>query len=256
MSLAIVGTDTGVGKTVVSALLLARCGKGGGASGPAAGAEPFLLRTQAPEVAYWKPVSTGVERDRDSVFIATRLADRVKVLEEEYRFTPPVSPHLAARMAGVEIDLDRLEAAWRRHTSVAGRAILLEGIGGVLVPLNDRGDLFADFLARVRIPVAVVARTTLGTINHTLLSLEALRRREIPVAGVILDGPPSAENREAIERFGQVEVVAEATPLLGGLNPSRAAILNGAATFDPLGVLARALLSAVARDSLDEIAQG
>lgn len=253
MSLAVLGTDTGVGKTVVSALLLAKYGRpeparesekvrdrrgrraGGREGDKAASGEAF------PDLAYWKPVSTGVERDRDAVFIRTRVGDLAVVLEEEYRFQPPVSPHLAARLAGVEIDLGRLEEAWERHRDVPDRALVVEGIGGVLVPLNDRGELLADLIARLHLPVALVARTELGTINHTLLSLEALRSRKIKVAAVVLDGPPSPENLEAIEAFGRVEVAAEVPPLVGGRNPSRAAILTAAQGFDPGGVLGRYL---------------
>lgn len=251
MSLAVVGTDTGVGKTVVSALLLARYGRREEARDttnrrdrrPAAAPRGGMESREPafPDIAYWKPVSTGAERDRDAAFIRTRVGDLALVLEEEYRFNRPVSPHLAARMAGEEIDLARLLTAWERHSSVPDRALVVEGIGGLLVPLNDRGDLLADLIALFKIPAALVARTALGTINHTLLSLEAMRAREIEIAGVILDGSPSPENAEAIQRFGKVEVAAEVPPLVGGENPSRAAILTAAQTFDGRGILGRFL---------------
>ena len=223
MSLAISGTDTGVGKTVVSALILARYGKPAG------------------RLAYWKPVATGAERDRDTIFVRTRVGDRVEVIDEEYRFNPPVSPHLAARLQGVEIDLGRLKAAWGRHAADRERALVVEGVGGLLVPLNDRGDLLADLIKILGIPVAIVARTALGTINHTLLTVEAARRRGIEVAGLIMNGPPSPENREAIERFADVRVLAEVAPLRGGQNPSKAAIVEAARAFDPEGLLAASL---------------
>ncbi|MBF0342458.1 MAG: dethiobiotin synthase, partial [Magnetococcales bacterium] len=101
--------------------------------------------------------------------------------------------------------------------SPLGRPVVVEGAGGVLVPLNGR-DRMADLMVRLALPVVVVARTTLGTINHTLLTLEALRHRKLDVAGVILSGLPNGVNREAIERFGQVAILAE-IPWLAPLTP-------------------------------------
>ncbi len=232
MSLAVLGTDTGVGKTVVSALILARYG-------PLAKRAKSLRQPEIPpgRLAYWKPISTGGNRDRDFSFIKSRLAGRIEVLEEEYRFHPPVSPHLAARKAGTSIDLGRLRAAWKRHSGIPGRILVLEGVGGLLVPLNDRGDLLVDFIKSTKLAAVLVARSTLGTINHTLLSLEALRKRGIPLAGVVMDGPPNRNNREAIERFGKVRVVAEVPPLPGKRRPSRQAIFTAARRFDRKGAL-------------------
>jgi dethiobiotin synthetase len=244
LGLAVVGTDTGVGKTVVCALLLAKYGRRAETDsfardardrrGPKKKAE---RPASGPRLAYWKPVSTGVERDRDALFIRTRAGDLADVIEEEYRFNPPVSPHLAARLVGEEIDLGRIREAWERHSSARDRALVVEGIGGLLVPLNEQGDLLADLLALLGLPAVLVARTTLGTINHTLLALEAMRKRKIVVAGVVMDGPRSPENLEAIERFGAVKVLSEVPPLVGGGNPSRAAIISAADAFDPRGEL-------------------
>ena len=222
MSLAVVGTDTGVGKTVVSALTLIKYAP---------------LAPAGRRLAYWKPVATGGSRDTDVAFIKSRVGDLPEVLREEHCFDPPVSPHLAARQAGVEISVPGLLAAWERLRADPARSILIEGVGGLLVPLNDRGDLLADFLRSLHIPAVLVVRTELGTINHTLLTLEALRWRGIEIAGVVMDGPPHRENREAIERFGEVRVVSEVTPL-AGRSPSRAALLAAAKDFDPEGLLA------------------
>ncbi len=240
MSLAVVGTDTGVGKTVVSALILARYG---GAvldgSGPAARRPGTLDPNAAPaRLAYWKPISTGAERDRDSIFVRTRVGDLADVLEETYRFNPPLSPHLAAQKAGVEIEMERLVSAWQTIRAVPRRQLLVEGIGGVLVPLNGKGEFVVDFVAKLRIPVLVVARTALGTINHTLLTIEALRKRKISPVGVVLNGPPRAGTREAIEEFAKARVIDEVGPLVGGENPSRAAIISAAPAFDAAGFLA------------------
>ncbi len=222
MSLAVFGKDTGVGKTVASAVILARYGRPGS------------------PIAYWKPVATGGRRGSDSSFIRDRRGGRATVLAEAYLFDPPLTPHLAARRAGVTIR--GLRGAWRRHEAGTGGALVVEGVGGVLVPLGEHGGwTLADLagLRRRQTAVVLVARTALGTINHTRLSLEALEKRHVPVAGVVLDGPPSRENREAIERFGRVRVIAEIPPLAGGRRPSAEAILAAARRFDRAGVLAR-----------------
>lgn len=218
MILAVVGTDTGVGKTVVSALLAASWA----ARGPA---------------AYWKPVATGAEEDRDAATVARLAGPGVEVLPETYLFPAPLSPHLAARLAGGRIDPERVLAELGRHRAVPGRALVVEGVGGLLVPLTEEGYLLIDLLAAARLPCLLVARSTLGTINHTLLSLEALRARDLPVAGIVLVGPPNPENRRAIERLGGVPVVAEVPPL--ALTP--AAIAAAARAFDPEGSLWRDL---------------
>lgn len=195
MSLFVVGTDTDVGKTVVSAIVLARYG------------------SRHP-LAYWKPVATGSTEGRDTLTVE-RLAGRFgEVHEEAYLYRPPVSPHLAARRARRPIDteklLDSLYSFRRRDTT---RHLIVEGIGGVLVPFDDAGTLVADFVRACKLPCLVVARSTLGTINHTLLTLEALMRRHVRVAGVVLNGPRNPANRQAVERFGNTHVIAQVEPL-------------------------------------------
>ena len=167
------------------------------------------------------------------------MGPELRVLEECYRFAPPLSPHLAARLAGVEIEPERILSAYRRHRESSGNGLLVvEGIGGLLVPLTDRGYLFADLIKVLGLPCLVVSSSQLGTINHTLLTLEALRSRGLSLAGVVLNGPVNLENRRAIERFGQTRVVAELEPL----NPlSRETIAQAASEFDPDGVLERDL---------------
>jgi dethiobiotin synthetase len=174
----VTGTDTGVGKTVASAAL--------------------LLRYR--NTRYWKPIQTGTEQDDDTAE-AVRLSG-CEACNEGVRLKHPVSPHLAARWAGESIDVTALA------TLVDGGGWIVEGAGGVLVPLA-KGTLMADFIRMLDIPTLVVARSGLGTINHTLLTLEALRARSIPIAGVLLAGDPNPENRAAIESYGGVRVIAE-----------------------------------------------
>jgi dethiobiotin synthase len=215
VSLFVAGTDTGVGKTVVSALLLARYGAAGGP-------------------VYWKPIATGArdERDRDTV---AELVPGATTAAEAYLFADPVSPHLAARRDGTPIELERIVSRWRElRRTFPERAFVVEGAGGLLVPLDESGTLVVDLVRALALPVLLVARSTLGTINHTLLSLEALRARAIDVAGVVLVGPPQAENREAIAARGRVHVIGEVPPLAA---PSAGAVAAVAAELDPAGEL-------------------
>ena len=192
----VTGTDTSVGKTVVSAALMHRYGR------------EAMLR-------YWKPIQTGIEQDDDTAEVV-RLGEcrREDVVDAGVRLQRPLSPHLAARLGGVTIELQPLVdiAERSRH------ALIVEGAGGALVPVNDR-DFMTDLMSRLALPVLIVSRSTLGTINHTLLTIEALRRRSLSIAGAVMVGPPNAENREAIEQRGGVQVIAE-MPLFQPLTPS------------------------------------
>jgi dethiobiotin synthetase len=192
----VTGTDTNVGKTVTCAALLRRY-------------RDLPLR-------YWKPVQTGIEQDDDTGEVQ-RLsgcgADRV--LDRGVRLRHPVSPHLAARLNGSPIDLDALTALAHAQSD-EGRWIV-EGAGGVLVPLDDR-HLIVDLVRQWRMPALIAARSGLGTINHTLLTIEGLRHRAITIAAVVMVGAPDAENRLAIERYGCVPVVGE-LPALDPLTP-------------------------------------
>lgn len=169
----VTGTDTDVGKTVFAAGL-----------------------SQALQAAYWKPAQAGLEGETDSQAVA-RLAPDAQVLEEAYRLATPCSPHEAARADGVDIADDALALP------ETGRVLVVEGAGGVLVPYRE--DLLAaDLFARWGLPAIVVARTTLGTISHTLLSIEALRARGITIAGVAFNGDEEPVAEGAIIRIGKV----------------------------------------------------
>ncbi len=195
----ITGTDTGVGKTALSALLVA-----------------------ALDAIYWKPIQTGsIEgTDRETVRRLAKVSDE-RLLPEAYCFEPPVSPHLAAREAGVRIRLDTL--AWPPAESAdAARTWIVEGAGGVLVPINEN-ETMVDLMRRVGLPVLVAARSTLGTINHTSLTLAALRAAHLEVRGVVFVGDAHDENRRAIEHYGATRVLGR-IPWTQPLN--RAALLH------------------------------
>ena len=183
---------------------------------------------------YWKPIQTGIEADDDtsSVRWLGGVAPE-RLLTRGVRLARPLSPHLAARLAGAAIDLAHVAAEVEREP--ASDRWVVEGAGGVLVPINAR-ELMVDLMARLGLPALVVARTQLGTINHTLLTLEALRARSLRVAGVLLVGEPALGTREAIEAYGRVPVVGEMPPLA----PLDPATLGAWATggCDPDGHLA------------------
>lgn len=193
----VTGTDTGVGKTVVSSLLVAALRHSG-------------------QVGYWKPVQTGIEQDDDTAEVR-RLArcTAEEIVDAGIRLPRPLSPHLSAELAGREI-------AIRDVTGIADRLPksrfwVVEGAGGLLVPLNDR-EMMVDLIARLGLPALIAARSGLGTINHTLLTLAELRTRSISIAGVVMAGEPNAENRKAIERYGGTAVLCQ-IPVLEPLDP-------------------------------------
>jgi dethiobiotin synthase len=176
----ITGTDTNVGKTILSALLCA-----------------------ALEGSYWKPIQTGASEgtDRCRVLEWAELP-KERALPETYCFDLPLSPHLASHARGIVIELGKIV----RPEAAAGGPLIVEGAGGVLVPLNDT-ELMADLMVHLRLPVLVAARTSLGTINHTLLTLSALRQYSLEVKGVVLIGEENPDNRRSIEKYGNVPVV-------------------------------------------------
>ncbi len=198
-TIVVTGTDTDVGKTVFAAAL-----------------------TAALDASYWKPVQAGLEdgTDRDRVAALAGLPPG-RVLPEAYRLNTPCSPHHAARLDGVAIDVAALEPP------ACTGPLVIEGAGGVMVPVTDTV-VFADLFARWRLPVVLVARTALGTINHSLLSIEALRRREVPILGVAFIGDPVEDSEATIARLGAVKRLGR-LPLLPRLGPGelRAAFAAG-----------------------------
>ena len=183
-ALVICGTDTDVGKTVVSALVVQGLG-----------------------ATYWKPVQSGLEGGGDSGRLQALLQlPATRLLPEAYRLQTPVSPHWAAELEGITIDPARLALP-----AVAG-ALVVETAGGLLVPLR-RDWLQIDQLAAWGLPVLLVARSGLGTLNHTLLSVQALRQRSIPLLGLVLNGPLHPDNPSTLAALAQAPVLAQLPPL-------------------------------------------
>jgi dethiobiotin synthetase len=198
----VTGTDTGVGKTVLTAAIAA------------------ALRERGITVNAIKPVMTGLDETpapgwpHDHELLA-RVVGRRPSEVAPLTFGPPVSPHLAAELSGTLVSGDDFEAAVR-EAATGAEAVVAEGVGGLLVPLSGRYDVRA--LARaLGMPLVIAARPGLGTINHTLLTLEVARLAGLTVAGVVLTPWPSdpgtieASNRQTIARLGQVEVATLAS---------------------------------------------
>jgi dethiobiotin synthetase len=191
----ITGTDTGVGKTVVAAALMHRY-------------------RQELKLCYWKPIQTGIEQDDDTAVVRNlgSCTDE-EILDQGVRLKRAVSPHLAAKLSGKRISIEQTYRILLKQSQKV--SWIIEGAGGALVPINETEQM-VDLARMFSLPVIVVARTTLGTINHTLLTLEALRRRALIIAGVVLVGEPNENNRQAIESYGLVSALGE-LPFLSNL---------------------------------------
>lgn len=174
------GTDTDVGKSVACAWALLHLGG-----------------------AYWKPIQSGLEPPTD-----TQAVQRITAFDDErffpsrYELNEPLSPHAAAKIDGVCIDLNDFSLP------ESSLPLIVEGAGGVMVPLNEQ-NFMIDLMARMKLPVIITARSTLGTINHTLMSISLLRLSGVSIAGVILNGPLNEGNRQAIAEYGNVKILGE-----------------------------------------------
>ena len=175
----ICGTDTNVGKTVVSSFFV-----------------------QGLRGTYWKPIQSGTEEGTDTKTVCNLLnLEPNRYLSERYKFKAPVSPHWAAEQESGFIEPRNLKLP------DLDELIVIETAGGLMVPLN-RSWLQIDQLKVWGAPIILVARTGLGTLNHTLLSLEALKRRNLDVLGIVLNGPPHQDNPKTLEQFGDTKILA------------------------------------------------
>jgi dethiobiotin synthetase len=186
----VTGTDTGIGKTVFSAALAG-----------------------AIDGYYWKPVQSGLDEETDSE-IVMRLSGlpAERVLPEAWRLQTPVSPHLSAEIDGIAIDPDALSIP------ETDRPLVVEGAGGLLVPLT-RQSTYIDVFSRWGQSVILCARTGLGTINHTLLSVEVMRQRRVPLWGIVFIGDENSDTQAVIAELSGAPVLGR-LPLLNALTPS------------------------------------
>ncbi|MBO1324082.1 dethiobiotin synthase [Acetobacter sp. TBRC 12305] len=177
----VTGTDTGVGKTLISACLVQRW-----------------------QALYWKPLQSGLAEDEGDTATVARLVPGAHCFPPAGAYQAPLSPQAAARAQAEQVDPARLALP----LAEPHRPLVVEGAGGLMVPATDEM-MMIDLAALWGLPVVLVARSGLGTLNHTLLSLGALRERGIAVAGVVLNGPANPENRRTIESLGKVRILAE-----------------------------------------------
>lgn len=186
----VTGTDTGIGKTVFSAGLANLLG-----------------------AHYWKPIQAGLEGETDTEVVA-RLGSLSgdRIVPEVHRLRTPASPYHSAEIDGVRIDADSLAVP-----DTGGRPLVIEGAGGLMVPLS-LGTVYADVFERWRLPAVLCARTALGTINHSLLSIEALRKRHIDILGIAFIGERNAEAESAVCEIGRVRWLGR-LPWLAPLTP-------------------------------------
>ncbi len=176
----VAGTDTNVGKTIVSAALVKHL-----------------------NASYWKPVQTGTDTDDDTTTVQTLTGfDASKFLPNAMRFKAPLSPNQAAELEGATIAMRDIKLPDYR-----GR-LVMEGAGGLLVPLNHHRTMI-DLMRYYSAPVVLVARSALGTLNHTFLSLNLLREMRLPIQGVVLVGDPNPMNARDIQEIGKVRILAE-----------------------------------------------
>lgn len=174
----VTGIDTGIGKTVVSAILCEALG-----------------------ASYWKPVQCGDLDTSDSLTVATLLGDEPqRILPEAYRLKAPLSPHAAAEIEGVEVTLDKIVVP--EHAA----PLVIEGAGGLMVPFNDR-EYMIDLIAKTGAKVVLVSKHYLGSINHTLLSIAVLQQRNLPVAGLVFVGARNEPTEAAIAQCSGEKVL-------------------------------------------------
>jgi len=157
----ITGIGTGIGKTLVAAVV-----------------------AEALEAAYWKPVQAGYQDGTDSEWVGERISrPQGRLHPEAYKLALPASPHIAARKEGIVIDLDRIVSQFK---TIKTRPLVIEGAGGLFVPLNDR-QFMIDLIRKLDATVVLVSRNYLGSINHSLLTAAACRREGLRVAGWIFN---------------------------------------------------------------------
>lgn len=165
----VTGIGTDIGKTVVSSIL-----------------------AQALKASYWKPIQAGELDNSDSIKVKNWCDENVTIILESFRLTEPVSPHLAAELDGINITKEAID-----FPNIDGN-LIIEGAGGLMVPLNNEGLLYIDLIKKWDIPVILVSRHYLGSINHTLLSAEILKTRNIKVAGIIFVGDENTATEKII----------------------------------------------------------
>ncbi|MGN7989796.1 dethiobiotin synthase [Pedobacter sp. 22226] len=172
----ITGIGTGIGKTLISAII-----------------------TEKLKADYWKPIQSGDLDMSDSITIKSLISNEKTIIHpESYRLTQPLSPHLSARIDEIEIDLQKI------NIPETDNNLIIEGAGGLMVPLNEK-ELIVDLIKKLNAEVILVSQNYLGSINHTLLSLNLLKQYQIPVKGIVFNGDENEETERYIQQYGKVK---------------------------------------------------
>lgn len=174
----VTGIGTDVGKTIISAILV-----------------------EALQADYWKPVQCGELENTDTQKVKSLITNPVSEFHlETYRFAAAMSPHAASKLENIEIETSQIKKPETNNH------LIIEGAGGLMVPLNTK-DLVIDLMQQLSVPVILVSMNYLGSINHTLLSVEALNKRNIPLAGIIFNGEENSETENIISKYAGVNVL-------------------------------------------------
>ncbi|MBT2562071.1 dethiobiotin synthase [Pedobacter sp. ISL-68] len=172
----ITGIGTGIGKTLISAIL-----------------------TEKLKADYWKPIQSGDLDTSDSITLGSLISNTQTVIHpESYRLTQPLSPHLSARLDGIDIDLNKINMPLTENN------LIIEGAGGLMVPLNEK-ELIIDLIKKLNIEVILVSQNYLGSINHTLLSVNLLKQYKIPIKGIIFNGDENVETERYIQQYTKIK---------------------------------------------------
>jgi dethiobiotin synthetase len=174
----ITGIGTGIGKTIVSAII-----------------------TEKLQADYWKPIQSGDLDQSDSMKIQSLISNNKTVIHPEaFKLTQPLSPHLSAKLDDIVLSIQKLE------TPSTTNALIIEGAGGLMVPLNNQ-ELMIDYIESLEVEVILVSQNYLGSINHTLLSIAALQSKGIAVKGIIFNGNPNEESQRYIEQYSHIKIL-------------------------------------------------
>jgi dethiobiotin synthetase len=165
----VTGIGTDIGKTVVSAIL-----------------------SEALKATYWKPIQAGDLDNSDSIKVNRWTSNNVTVLEEKFRLNSPMSPHAAATIDGISIQINDIQKPELK------RNLIIEGAGGIMVPINENGDTYLDVFEELNLPVIIVSRNYLGSINHSLMTIEMIQNRGIEIKGIIFSGPTNEATENII----------------------------------------------------------
>jgi dethiobiotin synthetase len=174
----VTGIGTGIGKTIVSSIV-----------------------TEKLQADYWKPIQSGDLDQSDSIKVESLISNSKTVIHQEaFKLTQPLSPHLSAKLDNIDLSIDKL------FTPFTDNTLIIEGAGGLMVPLNDR-ELLVDYIKILQLEVILVSQNYLGSINHTLLSLELLKARNVKVKGIIYNGVSNSETEHYITQYSGVKIL-------------------------------------------------